>query len=843
MKEVAKEHKPAAAFELVDTEMGGMMAGSAGKLPRSKAQLSDVRKRLFGAERGDDLAIMMERCKCLKEGEMPFVRSVQAAPQPLCVLATDTQLKQLQLCCTDPSNFSVLSIDPTFNLGSFFVTPMVFLHKVVMSKRTQKHPIFLGPMLIHQRMNLEAYSYFAHQIQILLPSLRNIKALGTDGELALMGAFQDAFQNAIPLRCFKHFQDNCESKLRSLNLDDTAHQEILADIVGVEQPECRQLGLVDAVDLSDFDAKLAALEERWNKLEKEGRRVVPGETFEPEFYSWFVREKRDVVRSSMIQSVRKAAQLGDPPEKFYTNASESTNNILKLKVDRKPQSLPAFVDHVQELASAYEKNIERAFFRRGDWRLANSLSALEDASESLPQKKQKSLVKKVLEASCSLSALVTEAALRGGDTQGAPTSRTQSTSMGASRTQSTSMGASRTQSTTMSGTTKGGGFTDCSSSSYAGKGKELSVSYHALIESGSNIHKDTLEGIWTKSESLVNDTTLIVPVPGSSSSYHRMVASSTGECPHLVTTPAKFTGQFKCDAKCPMYATYKICSHTVAAAEVNGKLAQFVQWLIKQKCSPNLTNLSMVGIPKGAGQKGGVPKNTRKRKRTVTLPAQGKPVVDRLTSGTPSSTVSDSQVSSGASSHTTGMQQSSSTAVHGQQINVQGPGASVWSPNFPPPLPIHWNTWLLPPVDHSTMAPPFPAMPDYSSLPTHSAIQPFSSASSSNLVVSPYPFTLKILTQQIRICQGCRIPFHSGNDQPPYNLVVCRKECRPYKAPDGQIKTPSTPSNSHYHVNLHCIRAAEPTFMPGGLVVPDEVRSCLSDSHRHFIYSMLGIYI
>ena len=28
----------------------------------------------------------------------------------------------------------------------------------------------------------------------------------------------------------------------------------------------------------------------------------------------------------MIESVRVAAQLGNPPEKFYTNASESMNN-------------------------------------------------------------------------------------------------------------------------------------------------------------------------------------------------------------------------------------------------------------------------------------------------------------------------------------------------------------------------------------------------------------------------------------------------------------------------------------------------------------------------------------
>ena len=74
----------------------------------------------------------------------------------------------------------------------------------------------------------------------------------------------------------------------------------------------------------------------------------------------------------MIQSVRKEAQLGDPPKKFYTNASECINNILKLKEDRKSQSLTEFVDHAQELVSVYEKYIERAFSQRGDWRLVNT---------------------------------------------------------------------------------------------------------------------------------------------------------------------------------------------------------------------------------------------------------------------------------------------------------------------------------------------------------------------------------------------------------------------------------------------------------------------------------------
>ena len=84
-------------------------------------------------------------------------------------------------------------------MGAFFVTPVVFLHKAFTSKRTGKPPA----TLIHQRMNTEAYSYFAYQLQILLPPLHDIKAFGTDGEQALVNAFENAFPNELHLHCFK----------------------------------------------------------------------------------------------------------------------------------------------------------------------------------------------------------------------------------------------------------------------------------------------------------------------------------------------------------------------------------------------------------------------------------------------------------------------------------------------------------------------------------------------------------------------------------------------------------------------------------------------------------------
>jgi len=107
MKQVAKDHKPSTTFELVNAELEEGENVSIGRLLCSKRQVSDIRRRLFAEQPIDDLAVMMEICKRTEPGVPQFIRSVQAASQPLCVLATDLQLKQIQLCCADPA-FSAL---------------------------------------------------------------------------------------------------------------------------------------------------------------------------------------------------------------------------------------------------------------------------------------------------------------------------------------------------------------------------------------------------------------------------------------------------------------------------------------------------------------------------------------------------------------------------------------------------------------------------------------------------------------------------------------------------------------------------------------------------------------
>ena len=97
---------------------------------------------------------------------------------------------------------------------------------------------------------------------------------------------------------------------------------------------------------------------------------------------------------------------------------------------------------------------------------------------------------------------------------------------------------------------------------------------------------------------------------------------------------------------------------------------------------------------------------------------------------------------------------------------------------------------------------------------------------------SAHPFTLKKITARMKKGQGCKELFSVSSRQPPNDLIVSRLECRPFVAPDGSVKVPSSPKNSHYHLAKECLTNTDPSFTPSMLFVPDDVKTALSQHHK-----------
>ena len=167
-----------------------------GQLPRNEQQVSNFKRRipqstgqkLSGQLESDELYSIMLQAHMESGGEK-FIRDVKTYPEPAIVLATEQQLIDIErFCCQSP--FCVLTVDPTFSLGDFDVTPTTYRHLLLVSKRTGKPPVAVGPTMVHYKKNFGTYKFFASCMISQNKSLVGLKAFRTDGEKPLIDAFQ-----------------------------------------------------------------------------------------------------------------------------------------------------------------------------------------------------------------------------------------------------------------------------------------------------------------------------------------------------------------------------------------------------------------------------------------------------------------------------------------------------------------------------------------------------------------------------------------------------------------------------------------------------------------------------
>ena len=151
-------------------EAGGLSACKVSARPHSVNQVKKIKERsshhqssTYTARPGQKDELYSVILKCIDDSPHPnrFLRFVEGAPQPLAFLSDDHQLLDLERFCTNPSKPGILSVDTTYNCGEFYVTPTTCQHQLLLSKRTGKHPVLLGPTLIHKHRVQEAFSYLA----------------------------------------------------------------------------------------------------------------------------------------------------------------------------------------------------------------------------------------------------------------------------------------------------------------------------------------------------------------------------------------------------------------------------------------------------------------------------------------------------------------------------------------------------------------------------------------------------------------------------------------------------------------------------------------------------------
>ena len=166
--EVTSSTTPKPAYHKVLREKGGIRnASSASDLPRNRDQAKYVRRMNTAQSTNvDSLVVLLTQCKRqqLNRGEKPFIREVIGAPELRCFLGYDWQLLNLAIFCSDPKCFTVLGVDPTFNLGRFNVTVTTFKNLKVVDRVTGQYPIMIGPLFLSQTKSFDAYNCFFSKV-------------------------------------------------------------------------------------------------------------------------------------------------------------------------------------------------------------------------------------------------------------------------------------------------------------------------------------------------------------------------------------------------------------------------------------------------------------------------------------------------------------------------------------------------------------------------------------------------------------------------------------------------------------------------------------------------------
>ena len=196
-------------------KVGGLLSASyPGILPRNERQIKYAKHAAKSDEYNpaDELYSVMFRAK---QESNAFVRDIKVLPEPVIVLASEYQLDDLVRFATCDTN-CVLTIDPTFSLGKFDVTPITYRHLLLESRRSGKPPVCVGPIFVHYKKTFSSYLFFASSLVGLRKELLNVKAFGTDGEEALADAFSHEFGKAVHLTCVIHKQRNIKAKLKDV---------------------------------------------------------------------------------------------------------------------------------------------------------------------------------------------------------------------------------------------------------------------------------------------------------------------------------------------------------------------------------------------------------------------------------------------------------------------------------------------------------------------------------------------------------------------------------------------------------------------------------------------------
>ena len=332
--------------------------------------------------------------------------------------------------------------------------------------------------------------------------------------------------------------------MSKLSFKKDARQSILNSVFGRRTGDSKTKALVDAASAKEFDEMLDALETEWRVLEATQR------SGEPQFHSWFKRHIALVMKDNVIAPVREEAGLGNPPEFYTQNTSECCNGMVK-KNAGKEKEWSDFCISLESAVQSQEQELVKAIHEMGELRLSSDFKHLgikADKWIGMNPAQRESHIKR-----CLNSPLDKLAKSLDNDNESRE---------------------SENRST-------------------------LSISYQDCAIK--TLSSSNLQRMWSLASTILDEKKGVLSVPWDKSGTQRMVYDGEGAPPCQVNVLSD--GCIKCS--CQKFKSAMICAHSLAVAEEELCLPEFLGKVGKKRNEADPYHLVGNDLPRSAGKKEG----------------------------------------------------------------------------------------------------------------------------------------------------------------------------------------------------------------------------------------------
>ena len=300
--------------------------------------------------------------------------------------------------------------------------------------------------------------------------------------------------------------------------------------------------LVDASTAAEFDTMLAVLEKEWLRVEKSQH---PGDA---QFFSWFKKNLAVVMKENVIASVRQNAGLGCPPGFYTQNTSECCNSIVKRDAGGKKE-WSDFCTSLEDTAKSQARELEKAIYGIGEFRLSDDFKHLAKTADKwvkMTSEQRDAHIKR-----CFSSPL---------DKIGKSEADLQSQVLQDNR---------------------------CN----------LSIGYDE--SSIKTLSRANLRQMWSSASRILDETDGMLHVPWDKKCTQRLVFDGENAPPCQVIVEE--AGSIKCS--CSKCKSAMICPHSLAVAEYELCLSDFLARVRSKRKEPDPYQLIRSDLPKSAGKK------------------------------------------------------------------------------------------------------------------------------------------------------------------------------------------------------------------------------------------------